>query len=189
MIIKTKYSYLRPYYITVNGREYKVDMIRFYKDNSILVSSHSGWLETENRGDINSIELPIEEIKVKRKEAFNGEVYIISKGKEDYGNELIADLYIPAEMLNIHSDKKIIICNMLKEVFRGDNNIYILKHVENIGEKIRHQYEEIYKNCASYELCYQSEELLKRLDNLKALVINYIEEKQQIESSINKQEE
>ena len=102
MLITRGASWYRPYYIVASGREYRLEKIHFYKDDKILVSTNSGWLEKESGADIESLDIPIEEIKVKRKEKFNGEVFAISKGKEDYGADLIAELYIPAEMFDVH---------------------------------------------------------------------------------------
>ena len=76
--------------------------IRFYNVNDkIMVSSNNGWLESSNGKDIEQLYIPVSEIKIKRKVAFNGEIFAISKGKEFCGSDLIAELYIPAYIYNI----------------------------------------------------------------------------------------
>ena len=129
-------SFYRPYYVLVNYKWYKVNKINFYEKDSILVSSNSGWLENSNGGDITELELPVDEIKLKRKENFDGSVFVISRGKESYGNDVLADLYIPAEMLNIHFVKhEIAYKTQVRAIYQGEQDIYISKYVENIKIK------------------------------------------------------
>ena len=98
-------TWYRPYFIMVNNKEYRVNTIKFYKDNNVIVSSQSSWLERADGTDIKEVKLPIDEIKLKRKEKFDGSVFAISLGKEWCGSETIADLYIPTDMLNIRFTK------------------------------------------------------------------------------------
>lgn len=186
MIISRAENWYRPYYITASGRGYKVEKIHFYKDDKILVSTNSGWLEKESGADITSLELPIDEIKTRRKEKFDGNVFAISLGKESYTNDLLAELYIPAEMFDIHFvENKIKYKNQVRAIYKGANDIYIDKYVKSLdGElnNIRTQYEEIYKACDGYNLGYHTEDIIENLDKLKALAEQYIEEKKRVES-------
>ncbi len=186
MLITRKASWYRPYYMVASNREYKVDRIHFYEDNKILVSTNSGWMENQNGRDIESFELPIDEIKVKRKANFDGTVFAISKGKESYGTDLIAELYIPADMLNIHFvENKIEYKTQVRAIYKGTQGIYISSYVKSIdGElnSIRNQYEEIYKDCDGYNLGYHTEHIIEKIDNLKALAEQYIKAKQLMES-------
>lgn len=186
MFIGKKYSCYRPYYMTASGREYKVEQIHFYKDNAILVSSRSSWLEKQSGRDIEGIELPIDEIKVKRKANFDGKVFAISKGKEEYGTDLTADLYIPADMLNVHFvENKIEYKTQVRAIYKGSNDIYISDYIKSIDEmlsSIRNQYEEIYKDCDGYNLGYHTENILENLNKLKTLAEEYIVEKKRVES-------
>lgn len=186
MIISRAENWYRPYYITASGRGYKVEKIHFYKDDKILVSTNSGWLEKESGADITSLELPIDEIKTKRKEKFDGSVFAISLGKESYTNDLLAELYIPAEMLDIHFVENIIkYKNQVRAIYKGANDIYISTYIKSLnGElnEIRNQYEEVYKACDGYNLGYHTEDIIKKLDMLKALAEQYIEEKKRVES-------
>lgn len=186
MLIQRTASWYRPYYITASGRGYKVGKIHFYKDGKILVSSNSGWLENQNGIDIESLELPIDEIKTKRKEKFDGEVFAISKGKENYSNELLAELYIPADMLGVHFvENKIEYNTQVRAIYKGSNGIYISAYVKSIdGElnSIRKQYEEVYKACDGYNLGYHTENIVEKLDNLKTLAEQYIKAKKQMEN-------
>lgn len=185
MIITRAASWYRPYYVMASGREYKVEKIHFYKDGKILVTTNSGWLENENGRDIESLELPIDEIKTKRKESFDGKVFVISKGK-DYSNDLTAELYIPSDLLNIHFvENKIEYRNQVRAIYKGTQGIYISSYVKSIdGElnAIRNEYEAIYKDSDGYNLGYHTEDILVKLDNLKALAARYIEEKKRVEN-------
>lgn len=186
MLISRTESWYRPYYITASGRQYKVEKIHFYKDDNILVSTNSGWLENQNGRDIESLELPIDEIITRRKERFDGKVFVISKGKESYSNELLAELYIPAEMLEIHFvENKIEYQTQIRAIYKGLQDIYISAYVKSIdGElkDIRGQYEEIYKTCDGYNLDYHTENIIEKLDNLKALAEQYIRAKKRMEN-------
>ena len=185
MLLERKSNWYRPYYILASGREYKLERIHFYQDGKIIVSSHSGWLEKENGRDIDSIELPINEIKVKRKVNFNGETFVISKGKDSYGDDLVAELYIPAEMFNVHFVENVIkYKTQVRAIYKGDNDIYIdtyIKSIDGALNAIRVQYEAIYKDCDWYNLAYHTEEIIKNLEALKELAEQYIEAKEQME--------
>ena len=185
MKLSTKVSWYRPYYIIASGREYKLERIHFYKDGKILASTHSGWLEKENGGDIESLELPIDEIKVKRKTVFNGEIFAISKGKENYGNDLVAELYIPADMFNVCFVENVIkYQTQVRAIYKGDNDIYIDVYIKSIdGElySIRTQYEEIYKRVSDIDLSiHKAEDVLADIDRLKKLAEKFIAERKRI---------
>ena len=185
MIITRATNWYRPYYVIASGREYQVDKIHFYKDGKILVSTMSGWLENENGRDIESLELPIDEIKTKRKESFDGKVFVISKGK-DYSNDLTAELYIPSDLLDIHFvENKIEYKTQVRAIYKGSQGIYISSYVKSLNGElnaIRNEYEAIYKDCDGYNLGYHTEDIIEKLDNLKALAARYIEEKKRVEN-------
>lgn len=186
MRVGRKSNFYRPYYVIASGREYQVDKIHFYKDSAILVSTNSGWLENKNGADIESIELPVDEIKVKRKESLDGKIFVISKGKELYGNDLIAELYIPANMFDVHFVRNQIVCKRyISAVYEGANDIFISSYVKSIdGElnNIRKQYEELYKSCEGYDFAYHTDDVIEKLDTLKNLAKQYLDEKQRVES-------
>lgn len=183
MIIGQVNNWHRPYYVAVNNKLYKVDKIKFYKDNAVMVESQSGWLETE-RGDIKELELPIDEIKLKRKEAFDGGVFVISRGKEWYGNELTADLYIPADMLNIHFTKHEIKYQQLRKIYEGEQNIYISVYVKSLTvelEAIREEYDEVFKKLNSYSMKTNRADIVyENIDKLKELAEKYKAEQKRV---------
>lgn len=177
-------NWYRPYYVSVNNKWYQIHQIKFYKDNKIMVESNSGWLETE-RGDIENIELPNTEIKLKRTEKFDGSIFIISRGKEFYGNDIMADLYIPADMLDIHFVKhEIMYKTQVRAIFKGEQGIYIASYVKSLdGELhiIRNEYEEAYKRVSDVALSiHNSEEVLLNIDKLKELAEKFIAERKRI---------
>ena len=178
-------GWYRPYYVTANNKGYKVNTIKFYKDNEIIVSSNSGWLENKNNMDIIEIVLPVEEVKVRRKVKFDGEVFIISLGKEDHGNETIADVYIPADMLDIHFvEHKIMYNSQVRAVFEGEQGIYITSYVKSLDgclNAIRNEYEETYKRVSDTDLSInKAEDVLADIDRLKKLAEEFITERKRI---------
>ena len=178
-------NWYRPYYVTANNKEYKVNTIKFYKDSEVIVSSNSGWLENKNGMDITEIVLPVEEAKVRRKVKFDGEVFIISLGKEDYGNETIADVYIPADMLGIHFvEHKIMYNSQVRAIFEGEQGIYIASYVKSLYEHlyaIRDEYEETYKRVSDTDLSIRkAEDVLSDIDILKKLAEEFIAERKRI---------
>ena len=178
-------SWYRPYYVTANNKGYKVNTIKFYKDNEILVSNNNGWLENKNNMDITEIVLPVEEVKVRRKVKFDGEVFIISLGKEDYGNETVADVYIPADMLGIHFvEHKIRYNSQVIAVFEGEQGIYIASYIKSLNEHlntIRNEYEETYKRVSDTDLSiHKAEDVLDDIDRLKKLAEEFIAERKRI---------
>lgn len=183
MIIGQVNNWYRPYYVVVNNKLYKVDKIKFYKDNAIMVETQSGWLERVD-GDIKEIELPIDEIKLKRKETFDGKVFIISKGKEWCGNETIVDLYIPADMLNIHFAKHEIKYQQLRAVYEGEHNIYISVYVKSLTvelEAIRDEYEKVYKQLDGYSMRTNRADIIyDNIDKLKELAEKYKAEQKRV---------
>lgn len=186
MLITRKANWYRPYYAMASGREYKIENIHFYNDGKIIVSTNCGWLENQHKQDIENIELPIDEIKARRKENFDGKVFVISQGKESWTNDLLAELYIPADMLDIQFvENKIEYQTQVRAIYKGAQDIYISTYIKSInGElnSIRNQYDEIYKACDGYNLGYHTEDILEKLNNLKTLAEQYIKAKKQMES-------
>lgn len=190
MLLQRKAEWYRPYYVNAGGREYRVGEIHFYQNGKIIVSSYNGWLENSKGRDIESIELPIDEIKVKRKTNFNGEIFVISQGKESYGDDLLAELYIPAEMFNVHFVKNEIFYNsQVRSIYKGnigDTDIYITSFIKSIDEElhnIRTQYDELYKKVSGvYLSIHDSKDVLADIDNLKEMAEKYYTERKRIQS-------
>lgn len=185
MIIKKSINWYRPYYFMASGKQYKVNRIHFYEDGKIICSSENQWLENKNSCDITEINIPVDEIKVKRKEKFDGTVFAISKGVEKYGIEKIADLYIPASMLNIHFvEYKIMYGYQLRKIFEGDNDIYITQYVKHLDEKlntIRDEYEKVYEKVSDGNLYVcDADYILEQIDRLKQIAIEYKKEKERL---------
>ena len=176
-------NWYRPYAVTVNNKAYKIHQIHFYNAEGIVVSSNSGWLETRE-GDIKEVELPIEELKLKRKVKFDGTVFAISKGKEWCGSDIEADLYIPADMLNIHFvEHKIMYSTQVRAVYEGEQGIYITSYVKSFNEhlmSIRAEYEKVYKRVTDSDLSIKGKGVLADIDKLKELAEEFITERERI---------
>ena len=177
-------NWYRPYYVVASNRTYKVDSIIFYKDNEIIVKSNSGWLEKKTGGDIKEIELPIDKIKTKRKENLEGRVFVISKGKESYGTDIIADLYIPADMLGIHFVEYEIKYQQLRAVYEGEQSIQISTVIKSLTDtlcSIRNEYEQIYKQLDDSSMSITKADIVyENIDKLKELAEKYKAEQKRV---------
>ena len=184
MTIGIMAGWYRPYFITVNNKEYRVNTIKFYKDNDVVVASQSAWLERADGTDIKKIELPIDEIKLKRKEKFDGSVFAISLGKGFFDSEPKADLYIPADMLNIRFTKHEIKYQQLRTVYEGEQGIYISSFVKSLTEKlmlIRSEYEEVYKQLDDSKMSITKAEIVfDNINRLKELAEEYKAEQKRV---------
>ena len=176
-------SWYRPYFVPVNNKEYRVEKIHFYKDNSILASTYSGWLEDVHGKDIESFELPVEEVKLKRKEKFDGSAFVITH-KEGFGNDIIVDLYIPAEMFNIQFVDYELRNHSFYAIYEGEQDIYISRFIKSLDGKlreIRNEYEEVYERVSAFRLYVcKAEEMLNDINKLKELAEKYIAEKKRL---------
>ena len=144
--LKRNASWHRPYYGIVNNKEYKGDKLLIYQDGKILVVTGS-WFENERGRDIEEVSLPVDKIILRRKEKFDGNVFAMTH-KESYGNETLIDVYIPADMLNIHFTEYKIIHRQLKAIYKGEQDICIqfsMKCLDTHKWSIEQNYEDIYK--------------------------------------------
>lgn len=171
-------GYYRPYSIVVNNKGYYVNNIHLYNDDGIVTSTGCGWFERNGYPtDIESIELPINEIKLRRKPKFDGVVFAtISR---DYAlNDTRAELYIPCDMLGIHFT-----CNRLEKgvwqvykVYDGEQEIHIKQYAFSVDEKlkdIRDKYDKLYKDSEPYRLISYSDEVISNLDKMRELMEDY----------------
>lgn len=176
--------YSRRYYVCVNDKGYYVEDIVFYYDGKPLVSSGKGWVENAERCNIWNIELPIDTIKLKRKEVFNTrDVYILSNGKDSHG-ELTAVLYIPADMLNIKFAENVLRSYGVFERYTGNYGIVLEKCIKVVDGKLNElfeEYEQAHRNVDVYNMSLQKAELvLANIDKLKAIAEAYKEEKKRL---------
>ena len=113
-------------------------------------------------------------------------MFIISRGKEAYGTETEADLYIPAELLNIHfTENKIEYKTQIRAIYRGDNDIYISRYIKSLDDdlrKIRAEYDALIENCSGYRFTDKTENIIEDLEKLQTLAKQYLQEKQRIEA-------
>lgn len=186
MIIKRGSNWYRPYYIELSTGVYKVDDIVFYNNDGIICNTDCGWLSKGIEGycgdDIESIELPVDSIKLRRKIKFDGEVFAMTHRKE-YERETTATLYIPADMLNIKFEKYYISLNILFAQYTGDNGIKISNVFKRLGEKLSElmeQFENESKNVESYRLISCSSDVISCLDKMADIARAYKAEQERI---------
>ena len=190
MIIGRTSSIYRPYFIEVNGKSYKVDTIKFYNNDGVLVSTNVGWLQSGegSLNDIESIELPIDKIYLRRKLKFDGVVFAMIE--RNMFNETVAYLYIPADMLSIHFvEHKIQYGYQVRAIYEGAYGIYISSYVKSLDEKlnaIRNEYEEMHKSVNDYKLSINRnfDEVISKIDKLKELAEAYNAERKRLDNLI-----
>lgn len=184
MLITRTSVWHRPYGVMVNDKGYEVKTIKFYKDNEIIVSTTSGWLVDKNESDILNFELPIDEIKLRRKENFDGKVFIISQGKDWIGNQIVADLYIPADMVGVHFVQHEIKYRQLRAVYEGKQSIYISTVVKSLTDtlySIRDEYEQMYKQLDDSSMSITRADIVfANIDKLKELAEKYKAEQERL---------
>lgn len=171
-------GWCRPYPIGVNNKGYYLDNIHFYNESGVVVSNGCGWLERKGYPtDIKNIELPVEEIKLRRKPKFDGVVFAMLH-KDNLLNETKAELYIPCDMLGIH-----FVCNKLdkeiwqvRKVYDGEQEIHIEQYVFSVNGKlneIRNEYDKLHKDSESYRLISDSDKIISNLDKMRELADDY----------------
>lgn len=176
----------RQYGIVVNGKDYEVNNIRFYDESGVIVSSGNGWLQTgKYGGDIKEIDIPTEEIKLRRKENFDGQVFVIIH-REQFANESVAELYIPAEMFDIHFVENTYVSSIRQvyKVYKGSNGIYIEQYVKSVDgnlREIRRMYDEVHKSLSSFNFSV-NDNMLESIDKLKALAEAFIAERDRLDN-------
>lgn len=179
----------RNYTVAVRDKLYYIENIIFYKDNQIVIYTNGGWLETKTdtgTRDISCLEIPAEEIKLKRKpNAFDGTTYIIAYGK-DWSGHLKANLYIPAADLGIHK-----VAYELKQngnyvytIWKGTQGIHIEFHTKTLCDTLydfRNKYEEAYEAVSDTYMAIDKEEtFLDNLDKLRTLAEEYFAERKRL---------
>lgn len=177
-------GYYRPYLIELSTGWYFVDNIKIYNGDGIMCETHCGFFE-DSIGDI-KVELPIDEIKLRRKEKFDGEVFAMTH-RDSYAPETRAVLYIPADMLGIKFAKYDYIKGIhhLNAIYNGEQGIQIknfLKSANNRLEEIRGEYGEEAKKVEAYRLSINIEEVKQALRNMSSLVEQYEEELERVDN-------
>jgi len=159
-------------FVDNNLKSYKVECIRFYKENKVVIQVDNGWLTVRKQGwtvDLKSLDLPISEIKAKRKEKLDGnEVFYMSLGTEKYGSEKICVLYIPADMLGIKFAEYKKQSDYVQAIYTGEQGIYIEKFVGTLNCKLRflrEEYARYYKKVDEYALMVTKEEVFDEFFN------------------------
>lgn len=183
------------YIATVNNKKYYAHNIYFYKDNEVCLHCEYHNLvcytdeKMEHSYSIDEFELPIKEIKLRRKVKFDGEVFIISKGNS-YGY-LHCDIYIPSDMLDIQFEKRFLTEDKeeIKAIYKSSSNFYIeiyekfiKRYVYDKLKDIEDQFGEISCCVNRYDLRKSPKDILEKLDKLNSIAKSYIEEKERIDN-------
>ena len=125
--------------------KYNIDKIHFYNENGIIISSKYGWLENDGQ-DLDNIILDIDNIPLKRKEDFSIKGAFIKSNGESYGGDLTADLYINADIVDLHFlEYKKEFGYMIVEYYVGKdigNNEFRIENVVKILDKNKRKYQQ-----------------------------------------------
>lgn len=89
---------LNPFYIVWNNKTpYELKKIHFYNEDGVQFTENSGWFSTWGNNPYMGMGFS-DEVKKKMKPKYDGNVFIISKGR-DWSSQMTAELYIPMEYL------------------------------------------------------------------------------------------
>lgn len=173
------------YGVTVNDRHYIVDNIHIYDASGIVASTGLGWFERKGYPDrIKSIELPVDEIKLRRKPKFDGVVFVMLVNT---WGDTMAELYIPCDMLGIRYAGKEYNKGLyqLYDVYEGGREIHIKCHAKFVDgrlNELRNDYEKLHEASEGYKVAYKSNEVLNNLTKMQELVREYIVEKARLDA-------
>ena len=99
-------QFYRPYITNVNNVTRYVDKIYIYNNKGIIVKINQGWMENKEGRDISNLELNTDKkIILRRKEKFDGEIYIMNTDSP-YKHEKRCILYIPNDLVQFKKVKR-----------------------------------------------------------------------------------
>lgn len=188
--IERRSEWYRPYYLSTNTHMYRVNSFVFFNpltEAIVLTVGHS-YLQNSQGIDLQGFNLFQKEIKRKQKVTLsNKEAYIISQGKEEYGVDLLCDLYIPINMLNIKFEKHIKERDYIYSVYSGDQGIYIKHYEMNLATTLMvivQEFNDVRETLTSYNLQYHFEDynILGEIDRLKNIAEKFQEERKRIDN-------
>lgn len=153
IVIGKNYNWYRPYIYD----KYTIKNIMFYNENGVIAQSNSGWLENNGK-DLEQITINVDGIALKRKEDFKIKgAFIISKGKEPYGDNLGADLYINADLFGVKFKE-------YKKEFDSIRKYYVGKDFKNQEFQLTENVKWLRENWYKYQTIVQ--ENAKKLENI-----------------------
>lgn len=99
-------QFYRPYVTNVNNVVRYVDKIYIYNNEGVILKINQGWIENKEGRDISTLELNTnKEIILRRKEKFDGEIYIMNTSSP-YKGERRCILYIPNDLVGFKKVKR-----------------------------------------------------------------------------------
>lgn len=185
IIIGKDYNWYRPYIYD----KYTIKNIMFYNENGVIAQSNSGWLENNGK-DLEQMAINVDEIALKRKEDFKIKgAFIISKGKEPYGDNLGADLYINVYLVNLHFTEYKKEFDSIRKYYKGvdfDNQEFeIAENVKWLKENWYTYQTIVQENAKKLENIYYDttiNEVAECIKNIKKYADKMFKERQKVES-------
>ena len=184
--IQTVSPSYRPMYLVASDRAYRVDKYIFFNPETkeVVLTYNNSWLENKAGNDIKSIEFPQAQLKRKTKVNLSvNEAFVISLGKENYGTDLLCELYIPISMLNIKFIEYKKIGEYVYAIWSGDQDIFIKEYKGNLGahkQLLRSEYEEILGTISGYNLIYHFDTTLENICLLHKKALEFNKEAERI---------
>jgi len=171
----------RPYLININNIERYVDKIYVYDKEGIILKIEQGWLEDKRGKDITNLELNTDkEIILRRKEKFDGEIYIMNT-VSPYKAEKRCILYIPNDLVQFKKVKRYLnfnytvvdvwesnLINAKYEVWRNEFKL------NNKLKELEKQFDELKKDY-NFKLNKNINDYIEKIKELKKEYDAYIE--------------
>ena len=99
-------QFYRPYITNINNVTRYVDKIYIYNNKGIIIKINQGWMENKEGRDITNLKLNTDKkIILRRKEKFDGEIYIMNT-TSPYKSEKRCILYIPNDLVQFKKVKR-----------------------------------------------------------------------------------
>ena len=179
--ITRKNQFYRPYSTNVNGVERYVDEIYIYNKEGIILKINQGWFEDKKGKDITNLELNTDKkIILRRKEKFDGEIYIMNTDSP-YKGEKRCILYIPNDLIQFKKVKRYLSFNYtVVDVWESD--ILNVKHevwrnefkLNNKLYELEKQFKEL-KEDYDFKLSNDIDVYIEKIKELKEEYNNHIE--------------
>lgn len=174
-------QFYRPYITNVNNVTRYVDKIYIYNNEGIILKINQGWLQNKEGRDITNLELNTDKkIILRRKEKFDGEIYIMNV-KSPYKDEKRCILYIPNELIQFKKVKRYLNFNYtVVDVWKSDiiNSKYeVWRNEFKLNSKLyelEKQFKEL-KEDYKFKLDSNIDDYIEKIKELKKEYDNHIQ--------------
>ena len=174
-------QFYRPYITNINNVTRYVDKIYIYNNKGIIIKINQGWMENKEGRDITNLKLNTDKkIILRRKEKFDGEIYIMNT-VSPYKAEKRCILYIPNDLVQFKKVKRYLnfnytvvdvwesdLLNVKYEVWRNEFKL------NNKLYELEKQFKEL-KGDYNFKLNNNIDDYIKKIKELKKEYDTHIE--------------